>query len=476
MAIMMTQTSTTAVGHDIPVTSILAKFIANAESSLVTEQIAARLRTYILDYFGVTIAAAFDCESTGPILKGIQGFGSTGGNCTVFLHGKEFAPPFAGLLNATLGHSLDFDDTYALGTLHAGVTAIAAGLAQAEAMGEDSTDAGATRFLLAVAVGYEITCRLGRELANDAYERGFHNTGTAGIFGAVATIAVLKGLSAPVVETAFGLAGSKAAGSMQYLENGSWNKRLHPGFAVHDAFMCVALAEADVFGTSKSIEGKYGFLNAYSPKSDKDLEYLIADLGLRWTFLETSLKPYPACRMTHGLIEIAGQQGKLARSQSREVKSMTVPLSHNNYKVVGARTPNKLHPLNTVDAQFSAYFQLAHAWLYGSDSGVSCYGRLEDTNVYELSERITCVEDSRIIAMGCCLQIEYADGETQSIDIPYPLGEPQHPLSEEQIDRKFFSLASRAVGDHAAQEIRDCIMSLGQQSISRLLGLVSQRR
>ncbi len=146
-----------------------------------------------------------------------------------------------------------------------------------------------------------------------------HNTSTAGIFGAVAAIAVLKKLPSTTIGMAFGLAGSKAAGSMQYLENGSWNKRLHPGFAVHDAFVCVALAESGVIGATKALEGKLGFLQAYSPKAEKNLGLLTQNLGSEWTFLKSSLKPYPACRMTHGFIEMAGDMGQQEQQHEAEL-------------------------------------------------------------------------------------------------------------------------------------------------------------
>jgi 2-methylcitrate dehydratase PrpD len=71
---------------------------------------------------------------------------------------------------------------------------------------------------------------------SDKYACGFHNTATAGILGAVAAIARLRNLPVLTVKMAFGIAGSKAAGSMPYLNIGCWSKRLHPGFAVYDAF------------------------------------------------------------------------------------------------------------------------------------------------------------------------------------------------------------------------------------------------
>lgn len=457
---------------DIPVTSIFANFVAHASTKDLTAQVRDRLKEYIVDYIGVTLAACQSSESTASFFSAVKALGGQTGSCTVLGKGKSFTPQYAGLLNAALGHSLDFDDTYAKGTLHAGVTAIAAGLTQAELLGDQ---ASIDKFLLAVAVGYEVTCRLGKELGNDAYARGFHNTSTAGIFGAVATIAVLKELPVEMVENAFGLAGSKAAGSMQYLENGSWNKRIHPGFAVHDAFVCVALAEAGVIGAAKIFEGTFGFLNAYSPKQNKDLKYLTDDLGLRWEFLETSLKPFPACRMTHGFIEHSVKLGRdQGHSKARDVKSITLSLSPNNVFVVGAPTPNKIHPENMVDAQFSAYFTTANSFLYGSDNGVRCYekDRLMDPEIRELSDKITCVGDSSIKEFGSRMKIEYADGKTAEVDIPYPLGEIQHPFTRDQVDAKFFSLVSPITGQERATKIRDAVNGIESQTVAGLLQML----
>lgn len=453
-------------------TAILANFVASARPEMLTSRARDQLKEYLIDFMGVAIAASQISDSTGPICNAVAALGGSSGPCTVLGKGRSFTLQYAGLLNATLGHSLDFDDTYAKGTLHAGVTAIAAGLNQAEFLGRA---ADIDQFLVAVAVGYEVTCRLGKELGNEAYSRGFHNTSTAGIFGAVATIAVLKNLPVNTIENAFGLAGSKTAGSMQYLENGSWNKRLHPGFAVHDAFLCVALAEAGVIGAAKIFEGTFGFLHAYSPKGDKDLASLVGELGSRWEFLETSLKPFPACRMTHGFIETAAKIGCNKRViQPAEVKTITLSLSPANVSVVGARTRNKLHPLNMVDAQFSAYFTTAHSFLYGSDKGVSCYekDRLTDPAIYELSEKITCVGDPSIRHFGSRIKVEYINGDAEEVDIPYPLGEAQHPFTRDQVDAKFFSLVTPVLGEPKAVRIRDTVNDIEKHTVSELLDML----
>jgi 2-methylcitrate dehydratase PrpD len=208
----------------VPATTLLAEFVARASTSQLTPELRQKVKEVVIDWIGVTVGALDNAESTTSIYDAIltmQGGEFKGKNaCTVVGKGEaHFLPQYAGLLNATFSHSLDFDDTYIDGTLHSGCTAVSATLTQAEVR---ASEVSTELFMLAIAVGYEVTCRIGRELGFEAYHRGFHNTSTAGIFGAVAAIAVLKQLPAQVIEMAWGLAGSKAAGSMQYLDNGSW--------------------------------------------------------------------------------------------------------------------------------------------------------------------------------------------------------------------------------------------------------------
>ena len=327
--------------------------------------------------------------------------------------------------------------------------------------------------MTAIAVGYEINCRLSVELGLPAYAQGMHNTSTAGIFGAVAAIAVLKGLSADKIAMAFGLADSRASGTMQYLDNGSWNKRLNPAFAVQGAFECVALAEAGVMGTTRAIEGKYGFLHAYSPNPDKDLHRLTANLGSEWTFLGSSLKPYPACRMTHGFIEMAGAMGyETSANHSRPIKHITITLSPANYGVVAAAVPNKIHPSNTVDAQFSAYFQTAHAWLYGSNTGAAAYTRLRDADIHELCDKMTCITDASFKELDSAIEVEFEDGRSETRRMRYPLGEVEHPFTTEQADRKFFGLATPVYGEKTAMAVRKMVAEIEKYEVADLLALL----
>nr|OQO17270.1 hypothetical protein B0A51_17279 [Rachicladosporium sp. CCFEE 5018] len=446
-------TSTTPV----PATSLLADFVATASPTQLTPALRLKVKEVLLDYIGVTVGAHQHAESTVPIYEAIlalQGgpVPNAPSACTVLGMGApHFLPQYAGLMNATLGHSMDFDDTYAPGTLHAGVTAISASLAQAELLGEKaSTDL----FTLAVAVSYEITCRLGRELGYEAYSRGMHNTSTAGIFGAVAAIAVLRGLSKETIEMAWVLAGSKAAGSMQYLDNGSWNKRLHPGFAVHDAFMCVNLAAAG----SQSGQGSLSTDN----RPGKD-----------WEFLRSSLKPFSACRMTHAFIEIAGDmhsaRSKAGRVKPDDIKEVRLTMSPSNFLLVGDPTPNKIHPTNAIDAQFSAYYQVANALIYGADTGMEAYQKLDNGEIAAVSGKISVSTDSSITAFGARLHITWADGSKEKKDQPFPLGEEQHPYTKDRVEAKFRSLAVPVYGAEKSKWIIDMVDRLEDFTVQELL-------
>jgi 2-methylcitrate dehydratase PrpD len=458
-----------------PVTKLLASFVADARPSQLTTDLREKVKEVLIDFVGVVVGALNNADSTEPIYRAIlalQGSGNTG-SCTVLAKGKpHMLPQYASLLNSAFGHSMDFDDTYAPGTVHAGVTAVSAALTQADLLGHTSDS---EHFLLAVAIGYEVTCRIARELGYEAYSQGMHNTSTAGIFGAVSAIAFLKGLPAETIEMAYGLAGSKAAGSMQYLDNGSWNKRLHPGFAVHDAFMSVSLAEAGVIGATRIIEGKMGFLHAYSPNPNKDLHRLVAGLGTEWEWLKSSLKPYPACRMTHALIEISGNihtahnGGPVSPS---DVDKILLTISSANFSLVGDPTPNKIHPENVIDAQFSAYYQVANALLYGSATGMQAYHKLADADIHTLCDKITVQTDDSMKQFGAKLEITRSDGQTKTVEQAFPLGEKQHPFTRDRVDEKFLSLAEPVYGKAKAADIIKLIDSIEQHSVEDLLEML----
>ncbi|KAI0017973.1 2-methylcitrate dehydratase [Xylariomycetidae sp. FL0641] len=447
------------------ITRKLCRFVTEARYEMLDTALIEKLKDLLTDHIGIAAGAAAICESTVPFLQAVKSLNGQSGSCTVFTKGANFTPPYAGLLNAALSHSFDFDDTHASSILHPGATAIPAALAA----GEVCRCSGRT-LLLGIAVGYEVTCRVGRGYGYGGYARGFHNTATAGIFGAVAAIAAIHGLPAAQTNAALGLAASRAAGSMQFLDNGAWNKRLHPGFAVHDALVCVALAQAGVVGASRPLEGRYGALQAYSatPRSSG----LVDGLGSLWICRETAIKPFPACRMTHSAIEVVA--GVRAENARRTPKHITVELSPGCYPIVGPPDPNRVHPRMIVDGQFSMYYQVAVAWLYGMDVGWAMYddSKMRSPEVAALCDEVEVVIREGVVDLEARLLFEWNDGTTTSAGQVFPLGEEQHPFVRERVQGKFRGMVAPAYDENTADKILAVIERIETCEIGDLMSLL----
>jgi len=447
---------------DLNVTEKFVKFVTNFSSGNLTAELREKLSKLLLDYMGMAVSGARIPESSVPLQTAVKAMSqSSSGTATVIGTDVRLPPQYAALLNGAHAHSLDFDDTHIEAALHPGVSVISAAFAEAETSSCNVED-----FLAALAVGYEITCRLGIAIGTSGYKRGFHNTATCGIFGAVAAIAKLRNLDCTTLSNALGLALSMASGSMQYLENGSWNKRLHPGLAAKSAFEAVMFAEGGVLGAALPIEGTFGFLHAYSgvPQSSK----LTKGLGREWTFLKTALKPYPACRMTHGMIEVADRLSNGTRHENT-VDSILVKMSAACFPVVGKPTPNKVHPQNIVDAQFSVYYQTAVSFLYGSNLGWSVYDHLQDEQVKRLSDKIR-VEVADIPTLtGTTVAIKWTDGSSSEASVERLLWEEERPVTWSALEGKFRGLISGLLRLEKIDGIVDWTKNISSRTIEDLM-------
>ncbi len=178
----------------------------------------------------------------------------------------------------------------------------------AVALSEIHPEIDFAQFVAAVVAGYEVATRLGVAVQPKFhYELGFHPTSTCGVFGAAVTAAKLLHLSEEQMLSAVGIAGSMAAGSLEFLADGTWTKRLHPGLAAQNGILAANLAAEGFRGPTTILEGRDGFLAGYSrqPKPEAVLERPRQDFEI----MRTSIKPHACCRYMQapidGLIELA---------------------------------------------------------------------------------------------------------------------------------------------------------------------------
>lgn len=422
----------------MPVTNTLAHFTADTSSANIPKQVKERALALATDLIGSGIRAAHEADSTASILAMLRRMGMDGdGECTVFGLNRRYPPAAAALLNGAFGHSLDFDDTHADSSLHPSAPVVPAAFAAAGMTGASGDD-----LLAAIVIGFEVCCRLGMALDPGAhYARGFHPTATAGTFGAAAAAGRIFGLDTDSMVSAFGVAGSQASGSLQFLINGAWNKRYQVGETAMKGLMAATLASEGFVGAIDAIDGKHGFLKGYSDNADP--ARAIAGLGSVWETMNIGVKPYPACRYTHAAVDGLLALKREHQFKADDIESITVGLHTNGITLVGAPLDKKRRSRTIVEGQFSMPFAAAVALLRG-EFGWDDYDLLGKPEVDALSDRVDVVCDERLEGLkhpfGATLEVT-VDGKTHSLHITDPSGEPETFPSRKALAAKFSTLA-----------------------------------
>jgi 2-methylcitrate dehydratase PrpD len=435
----------------------LAGFASGLSLEAIPEPVRERAKSLALDLLGSAVRARVEAESTPSVLAALAQVGLDGaGPCTVVGDGRGYAPPVAALLNGVLGHSLDFDDTHAESSLHPSAPVVPAALAAGEMSG-----AGGARVLEGIIAGYEVCCRLGLALDPAAhYARGFHPTATAGVFGAAAAAGRVLGLETDQMASTFGVAGSQASGSLQFLQNGAWNKRWQVGEAAMKGLIAASLAAQGFRGSAEAIEGKHGLLAGYT--GDPRPERLLAGLGEDWQTLKVAVKPYPSCRYTHAALDALLELRRRHGLRGSDVEALEVGLHRSGVVLVGEPEAAKRRPRNVVDGQFSMAFCAAvvlDQWSFGWDD----YRRLGEGAIDALCDRVTVRRDETVEAaaphpFAGRVRLRTTKGEFELL-VRDPSGEPESFPDRAALQAKFLALAGPVLGE-GASDLAEAVLGL----------------
>jgi 2-methylcitrate dehydratase PrpD len=449
------------------VTRSLAAFTSGIRLAALPPEVTERARFLVLDLVGNIVRARHDAESTPAFLAAARALGLASGSAGVFGDPSRYTPAGAAFLNGALAHSLDFDDTHAAGSLHPGAPVIPAALAAGEMAG-----ASRAEVLAAIVAGYEVTCRVALALpAGEHYNRGFHPTATCGAFGAAAAAARVFGLSAEDVASAFGIALSQCAGSLQFLANGAWTKRFQVGWAAMNGLAAATMAREGVKGAAEAIEGKHGFLRAYAPSPVP--ERALQDLGEKFELMQTAVKPYPSCRYGHAGIDAALALRAELKVKPEAIHEVVYGISNAGMLLVGVPAEKKQNPQNVVDGQFSGPFVIACALATGA-MGWDSYRKLNDPVIRALLPKVRCEHDAEIEAefprnMAGKVSLR-TGGQTFVKTVRVPKGEPSNFLAEAELRGKFAGLTDTVLGAERAARLADAVLAIG--STNDVAGLV----
>jgi len=441
------------------ITQNLAKYCHGLKFRKLPEEVIDRVKYFFLDFIGVACRGSQE-DSSQRMVRFVKEVGR-GPKNGVIIGTKERAPYlYAALANGTSSHAIEMDDVHNEASLHPGVVVFPAVLAMGEMLG-----ATGRSFIEATVLGYEVMIRLGKALGpENSYKRGFHPTGTCGIFGSSMAASKMLRLHDERIVSAMGIAGSQAAGSMEYLAQGAWTKRFHAGWAAHSGMIAAKLAQKGFQGPTSIIEGRNGFLHAYSNGADPSK--VLEEIGSGFEILRTSVKPYACCRYMQPPIDAILKIVRENDLQPDRVEKVKLGILRAGGPLIADPIENKYRPQSVVDAQFSMPFGAAVALLYRK-AGLEEFqlSNIRSEKVKQMMRCVECIIDpdlDRTFPKQWCATAEILtkDGKRYFTKIEYPRGDPENPLSWEEMIEKFYHLSSRFLTKERRLKIVDEVKRL----------------
>lgn len=415
-------------------------------------------RMHMLDAFGTALAAS-TMEFGRVIHEGGAQLGAAD-DSRVLGFGTRLPAASAALVNGTLIHSLDFDDTHIGAIYHATAPALAAALAVA-----DEVDATGAELLTAYTIGLEVGCRIAAGGAGKFGARGFHPTAIAGAFAATAVASKLRRQPGETTVRALGLAGSQAAGILEVRE--SWLKRFHPGWAAHSGVVASTIAGAGFIGPRSIFDGPRGLYATHIGEVPTAQAAGLDDLGTRWMTSEIALKPYPCCHFTHAFIDAAkdvSAQLGVATLDPDDIVAIECPIAPGMIPSVVEPVDVKRAPQTLYQALFSVPYAVALTLVRGRVDLAAFYDEpLDDPDVLRVAALVECPADSTSdfpSHFSGEVRVKLKDGRVISKRIVDSFGTSQWPLSDKAIRAKFRANAARALPEDQLVRLEDLITGI----------------
>ena len=367
------------------------------------------------------------------------------------------------LANATLAHGLDFDDTRADAIVHTGSVAVTTALAAGEAVG-----ASGRAVVEAMVAGVELMCRIGLAVPGQFHARHYHPTALCGTFAAAAVAGRLLGLGEDELVHAFGICGSQAGGIIEYLADGSWTKRLHPGWAAHAGVTAALLAQSGFTGPETVFEGAHGFYQAFAGGHDASrLDALVETLGRTWELQQLTFKPYPCGSIAHPYMDCALRLREAHGIRPAEIARVRCRTAPGPVPRLWEPLAAKHRPPNGYASKFSLPYLLAAILVKGRATLAEFTDEaVRDEAVLGVAARVTYELDPSIDYPRQFIghvAVELADGRVLEARQDHPRGGPDFPMRREELEAKFRGNAGLAVSDDAAARLIEILERLAAQ-------------
>src|SRR5213082_775914 len=422
-----------------------------AQASAVTyealpEPVRELARQCVLDYYGVALAGADDPLATILLDELAEAGGAA--QASVIGHKARLPVLSAALVNGAIGHALDYDDVNLAMPGHPSVAILPGLLALAELRKSSGREV-----IAAFVAGYETACRIGSALRPGHYERGFHSTGTVGVFGAAAACAHLLGLDTEATARALGIAGTQAAGLKSQF--GTMCKPFHAGKAAQNGLLAARLAVRGFSSRPDLVECEQGFALTHGP--DFDGQAALAAPANGFHIFANLFKYHAACYLTPGPIESARALRERHGVKPEQIAHMTLSLDKSCERVC-----NIAAPTDGLEAKFSLRQTVAMA-LSGVDTaslGAYSAATATDPALIQLREKLALDFHDGWPQAAAELEVTLVDGRV--LKATHDAGIPSADIAAqgERLAAKFDALAEPALGGARSRELRETILGL----------------
>jgi 2-methylcitrate dehydratase PrpD len=453
-----------------PYSQAIARFLCGLKLEEVPQGVVDKAKLVFLDTLGIALASS--TMDFGRMVTNVAR--QLGGPNSSRLIGSplKVAAANAVLANGTLAHGLDYDDTLEEAIVHTGCCAGMTALAVGEELG-----ASGKAVLEAAIASTEVMCKVGLIAPGKFHARGFHPTALCSTFGAAAAAGKLLGLEPVQWIDALGLCGSQSSGIIEYLADGTWTKRFHPGWSAHGGVIATMLAREGFRGPATVFEGQHGFYRAFGGADEYPFEKF-NELGRTWEIPKLTFKSYPCGSISHPYMDCALTLKQKYAVASERVAEIVCRTAEGPVHRLWEPLADKQRPTSSYGAKFSLPYSIAVMLIRGR-AGLEEFSdeAIRDPEVLSLAKKVRYELDPTIDYprhFSGHVKIVLADGGILEENQPHPRGGLESPLPPEEIERKFRANARLALSGQQLELIVESVKRLEQlSSITALSDLLS---
>jgi 2-methylcitrate dehydratase PrpD len=427
--------------HSPVVTAItrhIAEFVVNSRADAIPEAVYTEATRSFLNWIGCTVGG-----STHPAIDiawaAAKPFAGTE-QATVLGRGFRTDLLNATLLNGISSHVFDFDDTHLKTIIHP-AGPVASGLM---ALAETRPMTG-REFLHAFILGIEVECRIGNSVYPEHYDRGWHITGTAGVFGAAAAAGKILGLNVQQMTYALGIAATQSSGLREMF--GTMCKPFHPGRAAQNGTYAAFLAKEGFTSSERGIEAPRGFAHVASTKFDPS--EITDGLGTRWESALNTYKPFACGIVIHPAIDACVQLRNAHKLKASDIASINLKVHPLVLELTG-----KTAPRTGLESKFSVYHSCAAAIVHGR-CGEHEYSDdcAADPTIVALRQKVKAVVYPGIHEHQVDATLTTVDGRILHLFVENAIGSLGRPLTDQELDAKLVDLCEPIIGQEGCKKL-----------------------